>query len=213
MVCQGRHRFTLALEQRMIWTHRGGEKAFKANTEKHRIGPDNRDHCAFIWMSGPWEVLDSRPGPDYKGPRSMDFIWWARRQLVFLCTVHITVFHRDNQAVVWWGLAEGEINRIKAKSRREMFKASTKITAMGMMGEIKWRLHRLCNWLDLAQPVQSSSAARMSPFHGKQKLVFYVNLLIPKCKQAHVLQHLSLSEAFWDHPIYNCILLHSHHLI
>lgn len=36
----------------------------------------------------------------------------------------------------------------------------------------------------MARPVESSSVARMSHFHEKQKLVFYVNLLISKCKQS-----------------------------
>lgn len=40
-----------------------GEEEFKAKTEKHRVSPDNRDHC--ILFDGPQGVL-KRSGSDYK---------------------------------------------------------------------------------------------------------------------------------------------------
>lgn len=79
---------------------RGGKKAFKAKTEKHRISPENRDHCIFILISGLRGVLESRPRPDYKGPRSMDLSGEQRDSWYFYAQCNITVLYKDNQAVL-----------------------------------------------------------------------------------------------------------------
>lgn len=100
----GKPRIYKDLKNNMWCGHKevGRRHLKKTKTEKHRIDPENRDHCIFILMCGPWGLLESRPRPDYQGPRSMDFIWWTGRQLVFLRTVHITALQRVLYSSTGW---------------------------------------------------------------------------------------------------------------
>lgn len=107
-----------------------GERHLKQRQKRYRTGPENRDHCIFILMSGPWGELERRSRPDYKELQT-DFIRQTGRQLLlrtYLCFTEITELYVQDWLKVW-------STELKQTSRREMFKVSTKITAVGMIGE------------------------------------------------------------------------------
>lgn len=101
---------------------------------------------------------------------------------------------------------------LKQNSQRPALTASTQVTAVGIMGEIKRGLFRLCNRLDTGQPGESSGATRMSHSHEewRNKSSKLISQFL-NAHRAHVLQCVSW-QSLLGPPYSSCGPLRSHHL-